>query len=299
MYDSEDLDAVVITTPNTFHEPAAVAALERDLSVLCEKPLADTLEAAESMAAAAEASEGVFMYGTHNRFSAGAKIVTALREEGRFGDVTHVEGWYVRRRGIPGIGSWFTSKELSGGGALIDIGVHLIDFALYLAGFPEPVEVSGVARTQFGNRSNYADPNEFSGNWETDEKTFDVDDSASALVRCASGTTLSFEVSWAANRDGKNDVVLRGTDAGARLGVGGDEVVVYESGTAGVDHFSDSTLAGSLDPSGHRAEVGYFLERVAAGTAPEMNTIDEALTVQRVLDGIYRSSERGGAVRLD
>jgi predicted dehydrogenase len=267
--------------------------------VLCEKPLADSLSAAEEIVEAAHASDGVAMVGFHSRFTPAAEMIAEYREQGRFGDVTHVEGSFVRRRGIPGVGSWFTSRDLSGGGSLIDIGVHLIDYALYVAGYPEPVEVSGVTRSEFGGNDDYVDPDSWSGHWDTSAGGFDVDDSASAFVRCDDGTTLSLEVSWATNRDSDNGVVLRGTEAGARTTVGGEEVTVYECDGAGVDHYSDATLSGSMDPTGHRAEVAYFLEHVAADEAPAMNTVDEALTVQRVIDAIYRSSQDGAAVRLD
>jgi len=299
MLEAESLDAVVVTTPNAYHAPAATAALERDVNVFCEKPLADSLENAERIADAARRSDAHVMVGFHSRFSTAGEVLTDYREAGRFGEITHVEGSFVRRRGIPGVGSWFTTEALSGGGALIDIGVHLIDFVLYLAGFPEPVEVSGTTRSEFGGRADYADPDGWAGHWETDAETFDVDDSASAFVRCADGTTLSLEVAWATNREADRSIRLRGTGAGAACALAGEEVTILETGSEGVDHYSDATLSGSLDPSGYEAELAYFADTVAAGEAPATNTVDEALTVQRVIDAIYRSSEAGEAVAVE
>jgi len=299
MLESETLDGVVVTTPNAYHAPAAIAALERDVTVMCEKPLADTLDNAERIAAAARESDAGAMVGFHSRFSTAGEVLADHREAGRFGEITHVEGSFIRRRGIPGVGSWFTAEELSGGGALIDIGVHLIDFALYLAGFPDPVEVSGTTRSEFGDREDYSDPDGWSGNWDTGQGTFDVDDSASAFVRCADGTTLSLEVAWATNREPDRTLRLRGTEAGAQCALAGDEVTILETGTGGVDHYSDATLSGSLDPSGHRAEIAYFADAVAAGEVPTRNSVDQALTVQRVIDAVYRSSEAGEAVTVE
>jgi predicted dehydrogenase len=296
MYEEADLDAVVITTPNKFHAPAATAALEHDLDVLCEKPLANSLENARSIAAAEADSAGFLMVGFHNRFSAGAEIFTEKREAGEFGDLTHIEANYLRRRGIPGLGSWFTNKDLSGGGSLIDIGVHAIDFALHLAGFPEVEEVSGVTRANFGTAEDYADPDGWAGNWDTSEGGFDVDDSVSAFVRCADDTTISLEVSWATNREPTNTFYARGTEAGAELDVGGEELTLYECGTGGTDHYADVDIAGDLDPDGHEAEDEYFLSHVAAGEEPERNTVEEGLAVQEVIDAIYRSADEGGAV---
>ncbi|MFB6134423.1 MAG: Gfo/Idh/MocA family protein [Halanaeroarchaeum sp.] len=298
MYDDADLDGVVVTTPNAFHEPVVTAALERDLATLCEKPLADSLAGAESIVEAHRESEAFCMVGFHNRFSTAGAVLADYRECGRLGEVTHVEADYVRRRGIPGVGSWFTDRELSGGGALIDIGVHLIDFALYLAGFPTVEEVSGTTRSEFGAREEYADPDDWAGNWDTSEGTFDVEDAASAFLRCADGTTMSLEVAWAANREPSNEVVVRGTEAGARCTVGGDSATLYSCETGGADHYVDSELAGDLDPSGHAAEDARFVEAVRSGEAPAINTVEEGLAVQRVVDGIYRSSDAGEAVRL-
>jgi len=298
MLDEMAPDAVVVTTPNAFHKEAAVAALQRGVPVLCEKPLADSLDAAERIADAARESAAFCMVGFHNRFSAAADLAVAYREDGRFGEVSHVEGEYVRRRGVPGVGSWFTDADLAGGGAVVDIGVHLVDFALYLAGFPEVAEVSATTRSEFGGREDYVDPDGWSGHGSGGTGAFEVEDSASAFLRCADGTTMSLEVAWACNREPSTDVVLRGTEAGATCEVGGDDLTVHGVDAAGVDHYVDSDLTGRREVSGHAAEDRLFLEAVAAGEAPETNTVEEALAVQRVLDAIYRSSERGEAVSL-
>ncbi|GGL37827.1 oxidoreductase [Halarchaeum grantii] len=299
MYDAEDPDAVIITTPNKFHEPAAVDALERDIAVLCEKPLAHNLDSAARIVEAAEASDAFFMVGFHNRFTTPADVFTTRRDAGEFGDVDHVEANYLRRRGIPGLGSWFTNRELSGGGALIDLGVHAIDLALYLADYPEVVEVSGVTRAEFGTRDEYADPDGWAGNWDTSEGGFDVDDSVSAFIRCADDTTISLEVSWAANREPTHEFHVWGTDAGAQFELGEEDLTLLSCTTEGTDQYVDTTLDGEIEPSGHAAEDELFLDAVAAGEDPEINTPEQGLQVQRVIDAIYRSSEEGGAVRLD
>ncbi len=291
-----DLDAVVVATPNRFHEPVATAALDAGMDVLVEKPLAHDLESAERVAAAADAADGFCMVGFHNRFCPAASLFQAYRDDGRFGEFTHLEANYVRRRGIPGTGSWFTNRDLSGGGALVDIGVHAVDFALYLLEFPEVTEVSGVTRTGLGAEPDYADPDGFGAGWSDDAGTFDVDDSVSAFIRTADGVTMSLEVSWAANCEPTDEFVVRGTRAGGRLSLGGDTLTTYESDTTGFDHHVDSERRGSLDRTGHEAEAAAFLDAVESGTAPEKNTATEALAVQRVVDAIYRSSETGGAV---
>lgn len=298
LIEDDAVDAVVVTTPNRFHEPIAVAALEAGLDVLVEKPLAHTLESAQRIADAEAESDGICMVGFHNRHAASTAMFDEYDNRGRFGELTHVEANYVRRRGVPGPGSWFTDPGLAGGGALLDIGVHAIDLALYTLGFPEVTEVSGVARTTFGTREEYADPDGFGDNWETSSEPYEVDDSVSAFIRCADGTTISLEAAWATNRDPSTDFVVRGTEAGASFEIGDNDLTILETGTSGCDHYADVDLSGDPSITGHLEQDKRFLEAVATGIEPQMNTIDEAMTVQRVIDAIYRSSESGRAQQL-
>jgi predicted dehydrogenase len=290
-----EVDAVIVTTPNRFHEEYAVGALEAGLDVLLEKPLAHTVESAERIAEAAEAAEGICMVGFNNRFSNPVEVLKHDLRAGRYGDVTHVEANYVRRRGIPGRGSWFTSKEVAGGGALIDIGVHAIDLALYFLDFPEVVEVSGTTRAEFGGREDYA----YLRQWGADEGPggFDVEDSASAFIRCADGKTVSLEVAWAVNRPDTDEFVIRGTEAGATLDRNDHELSVYEAGVGGANHLSTTTVE-TRESVTHREEQRAFVSAVQKGTL-DRNTVDQALSVQRVIDAVYRSSAEERAIRLD
>ena len=289
-------DAVLITTPNRFHEQYAVAALEAGCDVLLEKPLAHSLESAERIVEAAHAAEGFCMVGFNNRFAAPVEVIKQYQAEGRFGEFSHIEANYVRRRGIPGRGSWFTSTEVAGGGSLIDIGVHAIDLALYFLDFPTITEVSGTTRSQFGTREDYA----YVEMWGDDigPQGFDVDDSASAFLRTESGQTVSLDVAWATNRPTNDEFVLRGTEAGARLDRASHDLTIYEANAAGTDHLTDAEIQ-TQGGDTHKAELRYFIDHIAAGEPPERNTVEEGLAVQRVIDAIYRSSEQGEAVSLD
>ena len=290
-----DADAVVVTTPNKFHEEYAIAALQSGLDVLLEKPLAHSLESAERIAEAARNADSFCMVGFHNRFRNPVRVVKSYQEEGRFGDVRHVEANFVRRRGIPGRGSWFTNNDIAGGGALIDIGVHAIDLALHFHDFPKVQEVTGTIRSQFGSRDDYA----YLEMWGEDAKTgeFSVDDSVTAFLRCEGDKTITLEVAWAANRSPDEEFLIRGTDAGACFDKADDSLTVYETGRQGTDHFSDSEIqTRHEDP--HKAEQRVFFEAVRDGVAPTMNTVEQALEVQRVIDAIYRSDEESRAIQL-
>ncbi len=288
-------DAVIVTTPNRFHEEYAVAALDAGLDVLLEKPLANNLESAERIAEAAESADGFCMVGFNNRFANPVEVIKHYQREGKFGDVSHVEANFIRRRGIPGRGSWFTTKDISGGGALIDIGVHAIDLALYFLDFPEVVEVSGITRSQFGGRDDYA----FVDMWGHDvgPEGFDVDDSASAYIRTADGTTVSLEVAWAANRPANNEFFIRGTEGGVHYDRGTQDLSLFESSVGGSNHLSETNIETQSNDT-HKSEQRAFLAAVENGDPPSRNTVEQALEVQRVIDAIYRSSEEGRAVSL-
>jgi predicted dehydrogenase len=292
----EDVDALVVTTPNRFHESYVLAALDADVPVLCEKPLAHTLESAERIAAAARDSDAFCMVGFNNRFAYPVEVLYDYVREGRLGDVRHVEANYVRRRGIPGRGSWFTSKAVAGGGALVDIGVHAVDLTMHFLNFPEVVEVSGASRSEFGGRDDYA----WIRMWgdDTGPEDFDVEDSVTAFLRCADGTTVSLEVAWAANRVDDETYHLRGTDGGARFDRSAGELTLLEADRGGSDHLADTSIeTRPSDP--HRAEQRAFLDAVRTGEPPRRNTVEQGLAVQRVLDAIYRSAAAESAVTLE
>lgn len=295
MYEREDLDAVVICTPNKFHEASAVAALDAGLNVLIEKPLAHTIESAQRIADAAARSDGFCMVGFHNRFASSVEVLKELQQNGRLGETRHIEANFIRRRGIPGRGSWFTSKEVAGGGAVIDIGVHAIDLAMHLHDFPTVTEVSATVRSQFGSRDDYA----CLDMWGEDSgpEGFDVGDSASVFIRLADGKTISLEVAWATNRPSNEEFFVRGSEAGAKFEMGDGALTLYESGTAGTDHLADTEIETNTSDT-HQSEQELFLNAVREGKPPERNTVEQALSVQRIIDGIYRSSEMNRAVSL-
>lgn len=292
LYDT--VDAIIITTPNKYHEEYAVDAFERGLHVLLEKPLAHSLESARRIATAAAESDSLSMVGFNNRFANTVRIVRNRLRRGDLGEVTHVEANYVRRRGIPGRGSWFTRRGIAGGGALIDLGVHAVDLALYLLEYPAVSEVAGVTRGEFGSREDYA----YLEMWADDAGPagFDVDDSASAFVRCEDGRTIALEVAWATNRPANHEFVVRGTESAARFDLLEGDLSFHSASTVGPDHLEDTTIETQHNDT-HAAEQRAFFDRIAAGETGEEN-VEQALAVQRIIDGIYRSSEEGRTITV-
>lgn len=270
MYEA-DIDAVIVTVPNALHADIAVAALEAGHDVLIEKPLAESLESARRIRDAARDADGFCMVGFTLRFGPSGRRMRALTEEGYFGDPTHATASYVRREGVPGAGrAWFTNPDLSGGGALVDIGVHVLDLALYALDFPEVAEVSAHAFNESAD--------------------VDVEDSAVGFVRFEDGSTLVVEASWAANTKSERAVSVRGTDGGACTDLG--SVVAYDPDADGGRELDVE------EGAAHELEIETFVESVAAGRPPEHCTVDEAFAVQQVMDAMYRSSEAGRAVEF-
>lgn len=297
LLETVEIDALVVTTPNRYHRDATIDALESNTHVLVEKPLADCLASANDIAVAAAKSDAFCMVGFHNRFSGAVRVLKDLIDDGRLGHITHIEANYVRRRGIPGRGSWFTDKSIAGGGALIDIGVHIIDLALYFLGTRRGLTVLGATRTNFGDKGE-AYP--YLHMWGEDDPSgnFDVDDSASAFIRSRSGDSISIEVAWATNRPPTRTLYVRGTAGGASLDIEEGALTLYETDKSPTDHHKDTTIEVGEDDA-YRREQAHFLDAVAFSEPPTQNTVEEALFVQQVVDGIYRSSDSGEAISIE
>jgi predicted dehydrogenase len=286
-----EIDAVYIAVPNKFHAPLAKQALEAGKHVILEKPFAfNHAEALEVVEAARRAGK-VFTLGMNQRFAKDSLRIHQLAKEGAFGEIYHAKAFWFRRTGIPKLGTWFGKRELSGGGSLYDIGVHLLDLCLFAIGNFEPVSVSGATYTKFGNRGLGE------GNWghsEREHTDFDVDDFASALIRFANGATVTLDVSWACHAEeaNRNDVQLYGTEGGARCypatvfkyGDKPGEYSVVQNPSAGLPY----------TPSRFHNFINHL-----RGSEELCVTAEQALVVQRILDAIAESSVTGREVRLD
>ena len=134
MIDKMNLDFISICTPNYLHAPIAIYALERGVDVHCEKPIALNAIESQKIVDCKDKYRRKVMVALNNRFTNNAFFMKRYIKSGKLGEIYHAKCGWIRRRGIPGKGSWFTNKNLSGGGPLIDLGVHLLDLTLYLAG---------------------------------------------------------------------------------------------------------------------------------------------------------------------
>ena len=232
------------------------------------------------------------MVGFKNGFLHPVEMLRGLRREGRLGDIYHIEANYVRRRNIS-LMRRFTEKRVAGGGSLIDVGVHAIDLSLSVLGFPTVIEVVGTTRSPFDSRD---DASIDACHGTATAYDHPIDDSASAFVRCDDGSTVSLEIAWATNRQPERTFEIRGTDASAHIDLDTRRLQLYESGINGTTCFADVNC-GTPPTDGFAAQQQAFLQAIEQDEERARNTVEHGLTVQRVVDAIYRSSKEQRAVR--
>jgi len=290
------IDMVSVGVPNHLHKEVTIAALKAGKHVLVEKPLAQNSADGEAMVAAAQQSGKQLGIIFNRRGRHDVQIVRDLVQRGEFGEIYHAKAYWMRRSGIPGLGTWFTNKQLAGGGPLIDLGVHVIDMALWMMGDPRVVAVSAATYAALGPQGK--------GQWlgrrdATNDYAYEVEDFATALLRFENGSTLQLDTSWAGytRHNDEFGASLMGTNGGA-------DIVVKdyaETGTltlfgdvAGVPAVTTPTL---IARHGH-GEIGrMFVDAILAGV-PFSPSGEEGLQRVRLIEAIYASAELGREIAI-
>jgi predicted dehydrogenase len=291
MLKRDDLDAVILCIPNFLHASVAIEALASGKHVLCEKPMALNADQAMTMVDAAKRAGKVLMVGQNNRFRGESMLLKRLVDQGKLGPVYHVKTGWIRRNGIPGWGSWFTSMEKAGGGPLIDIGVHVLDLALWLIGYPRPVTVFGQTYSIFGPKKKGL----FGWGTVDDQGVFDVEDLAVAMIKFENGTTLILDVSWAAHIEKDRAYVqMYGEEGGVTMDFDTGKITLFHE-EAGVP--VDSVLY----PGRQNERLLLFQNFLdaAEGKAEPICRPEQGVYIHRILDAIYTSSRTGKPVTLD
>jgi predicted dehydrogenase len=198
MIELEGLDAVSVAVPTFLHAPIAIAALERGLHVLSEKPLARNAVEGQQMVDAARKAGRVLDVAFNHRRRGDIQALKEVIDDGTLGRPYYAKASWLRRQGIPMLGSWFTNPELAGGGPLADIGVHVLDYSLHLLGEPKVLAVSASTHSELGPRGLGGNARYTASN---SSHKFEVEDFASAFIRLEGGGTLILEAGWATYRD--------------------------------------------------------------------------------------------------
>ncbi len=271
----------------------AIGALELGKHVLLEKPLANTVEEGRRIADTVASSETVFMMAFNNRYRPDSRLLKAQIDAGVLGELYYAKAGWLRREWNPIVRGWFTTREMSGGGPLIDLGVHMLDLSLWFMGNPRPVSVSGSVYSKFGERM------------RPQIGHVDVEDLAAALIKLDNGSTIAMDVSWFSFIEHSDYVYthLFGTEGGAKLErvPGSNDLQIYTDGD-GMPLVQSPAYAAHRDPAyllqgGFEGETAHFVECIRSGTKPEA-TVTHGLDVLLILDAIYRSAETGREVVL-
>ncbi len=287
-----EIDAVSVATPNAYHKQPTVEALRAGKHVLCEKPLGMNAAECKEMCAAARESGKILQVALQNRFTSAGRFMKTYVDSGAMGEIYYARAQALRRRGVPGWGV-FIDKEKQGGGPLIDIGVHILDFTLYLMGYPKPVSATGKTWDVLGKN-----PEIWNGMGDYDRSKFTVEDFAVGMIKFENGAVVTLESSFMANLDGNPfQTDLFGTKAGA-------SVKVYEQN--GIKIFTEQNQQlfdmtpvnlPSVDSS-HVDEVKAFVQAIKNGD-PSPVPGEQGLILNAIFDAIYKSSETGKEQSVD
>lgn len=292
-----ELDVVHVLTPNKSHAPISIAAMENGKHVMCEKPMAKTVEDARAMVEAAKRTGKKLTIGYQNRHRNDSLYLKKLIEDGELGDIYYAKAHAIRRRAVPTWGV-FLNEEEQGGGPLIDIGTHALDLTLWEMNNYEPAFVVGKTYRKLADKKDAANA---WGPW--DPEKFTVEDSAFGFITMKNGATIVLEASWALNSldVGEAMTTLCGTEGGADmkdgLRINGEKnsrtyVLKPDLSTGGVDFYS-----GSADKP-HEREARLFYEAIENDTDPFVLP-EQAFVVTQILDAIYTSSRTGKPVYFE
>ncbi|MCL2867208.1 MAG: Gfo/Idh/MocA family oxidoreductase [Clostridia bacterium] len=288
-----DLDAVSVCTWNSEHAPCSIAALEAGLHVLCEKPMAINQAEAEAMQQAADKSGKLLMIGFVRRFGNDCRVLKEFLSDGSLGDIYYAKTAYLRRFGCPG--GWFGEKARSGGGPLIDLGVHVIDLTRYLMGNPAPHSVYAAAYSKLLGSKQVKDAGGWTSATKSDKDITDVEDMVSAMVRYENGAVLSLEASFALNiKEDIGSIELMGTKGGAKLD---PQLEIYTDKNGymvnvGFDCPTALSFNGLFDN-----EIAHFVDCCINGT-PCLSPAQDGVEVMRIIDAVYESARTGHEVIL-
>jgi len=289
----QDIDAVDICMPTFLHMPVIVAALEAGKHVFCEKPDAMNPGEMEKIMRAAQKAQKRVMIMRNNRFLPTAQFLKGMAERGDFGTIYAGKCGWQRRRGIPGKGGWITTKATAGGGPLIDLGIHMIDLAVWLMGSPRPVSASGSTFRMFDGNEAYPDSVDAKFGERRQDGTFDVEDLAMGFVRFDNGACLQIECSWASNvACSKRFVQLYGDKAGFD----------WDDGKIKIFGEQDKYLT-DMQPNvtdfelGHGDNLNNFFD-VLMGKAQPLYTMQQGMDILKIIDALYRSAEQGREIAL-
>ena len=282
-----EVDAVFVLTPNYAHYTITMEALRAGKHVFCEKPITVNYELSVEMAEEAKKQGKLLNIGVCNRYNASVVKLAEMNANGDFGNIYHVYCSFRAFRSIPGLGGDFTTKSQSGGGVLIDWGIHYLDLILYILG---GAKLRTVTCDTYCEMAKDMKSYKYKNMWAEDTKnvetgTNDVDDLVSGYIR-TDKATISFNGAWAQNLDQKDAYIdFLGDKGGARLTYGGQ--FTFTNGETLESYTTEHEI-----PQQHAVQDEAFIEAVRTGEK-NRNYIDNILESMKLLDSLYKSAAAG------
>lgn len=290
-----EIDAVSICTWNNTHAEIAIAALNAGKHVLVEKPLCKTVDEAYKIEEATkENNSNVLQVGFVRRHGTNAKVLQKFVDSGDLGDIYYAKASYTRALGNPG--GWFADKERSGGGPLIDLGVHVIDLAWYLMGKPSVKSVSGNTYNRLGNRS-HIENKSFYKAADYDPAQNSVEDMANAIIRFENGASIMIDASYTLHaKKASGELAVFGEKGGAeidpRLHITTEKHNTILNVTPDID-------GASFDMGdGFKNEIDHFISNVQ-GETENIAPVADGVEIMKILAAVYESSETGKEVYFE
>lgn len=291
MCKNEEIDIISVCTWNSAHACCTITALEAGCHVICEKPMAINTQEALAMKATADKAGKLLMVGFVRRQGNDAAAAIDFIEKGYLGNVYYAKASYLRRCGFPG--GWFGDKSRSGGGPLIDLGVHVIDLSRYIMGNPKPVTVFGATFDKIGARS-HIQTTSWQSETVVDKPIFTVEDLATAMIRFDNGAVLHVEASFNLNiKQGTGDIEFFGDKAGLSL-------TPFELHTECNNRLADIAVHGDNGfdfDRDFKREIKNFVDAVE-GKAKCLATAEDGVELMRILDAVYESAATGKSVDI-
>ncbi|MWC27902.1 Gfo/Idh/MocA family protein [Paenibacillus sp. MMS18-CY102] len=289
-----DIDAVSICTRNDTHAPISIAALEAGKHVLIEKPLARNVEEALAIQEAARRSGRILQVGFVRRYDPNVQLLQQFADQGEFGELYYAKASTIRRLGNPG--GWFADVTRSGGGPLIDIGVHAIDLCWYLMGRPNVRTVSANTYTRLGNRSNIQHLSFYKAA-DYDANLNTVEDLANAIIRFDNGASLMVDVSYTLHaKQDEGSIRLYGEKGGFEIDPAIAIVTEKHNTILNIQPQTDSSAGFNADAA-FGNEINHFIQCIATGAQP-ISPVEDGVAMTKILCAIYESAASGKEVQL-
>jgi predicted dehydrogenase len=267
MLEKEELDAVDICTSTDMHKELSIACLEAKRDVFVEKPIARKLDEAIAIAESVKKNRRQLMVGMNHRFRPDAMMLRSFIENSELGKVFYAKTGWLKKPSSEG--TWFSQKEMSGGGVILDMGIVMLDLALWMTGYPE---VSRVNATNYSHKTK-------------------VEDSSVAYLTMKNGATITIEVSW--NFHIENELYycnIYGEQGSGKI----NPLMIHKEmhgNIVNVTPVKTDTSQNALKKS-YENELKHFIGAVR-GIHPIISTAQEAVQRMKIIDAIYKSSVKG------